>query len=195
MAEIRSTLDMVMERAARMTAESGEALDPEEQQKQGMRKAAGFMRGDDDDLLQSFTGVKPDEQVAIRQGMAKTLLRNIVLPRDEESGEVNRAIQGLLQLGQGGSDLMSVFSDMKSILDRYGEHKKQLREQLENAFAQQMQQMEQSVAKKTGVKVNIDPSRHPKFQEEWLKYKSELDDQYGRALDQHKELVSQRLSY
>jgi len=56
-----------------------------------------------------------------------------------------------------------------------------------------MEIMEQSVARQTGVKVRLDASQHPKFQEQWQKVQVDLNGQYGRALEQHKALLKQRL--
>ena len=103
-------------------------------------------------------------------------------------------MQGLVELGQGSGDLLSIFSDMKSILDRYSEHKKQLKQQLEEQFSQQMNMMEQDLAKKTGVSMKLEPSQHPKFAEEWLKLRGQLNEQYGQALDQYKQHIEQQLT-
>ncbi len=194
MAEIRSTLEMVMERAARMSQETPDETGSEESVRDGMRLAARYMRNEVEDLSGPLQEQKAEDLMNVRKGMIKTFLRNIVLPRGEEQDDINRAFQGLLQLGQEGGDLMAIFSDMKNILDRFIEHRKQLLTQLEEAFSQQMHQMEESMAQQTGMAVKLSPSQHPKFQEEWMRYKGELDNQYGKALDQHKKLVEQRLS-
>jgi hypothetical protein len=83
---------------------------------------------------------------------------------------------------------------MQGILDHYRQHKKEIRQQIEDAFRQQM---EQALAQQTGpntLDMKVDPRMHPKFQEEWSKVKSNLDGQYNQALQQHKGLVAQRFS-
>jgi hypothetical protein len=131
----------------------------------------------------------------MRQGMATALLRNIVMPRgDEQIRDASRAMEGLLAIGRGRRDLADMFTDMQNILSRYLDHRKQLREQLETAFAQQMEQMERSLAKQTGVAMKLSPSQHPKFKEEWERLQKELDDQYGRAIRQYKDAIVQRLT-
>jgi len=42
--------------------------------------------------------------------------------------------------------------------------------------------------------LQVDPTRQPKFQEEWARVETELDGQYNQALDQHKQLLKQRLA-
>lgn len=51
MAEIRSTLDMVLERAARMEAEAGDTPNNDEKIQDGMKTAALYMRGENVDLV------------------------------------------------------------------------------------------------------------------------------------------------
>ena len=66
-----------------------------------MRMAAEFLNGKGRNLVDGLLKQPKDKQKAIRAGMADTLLRNIVLPRDAalvESG--TRALEGLLDLGR-----------------------------------------------------------------------------------------------
>ena len=195
MAEIKSTMDMVMERAARMTASAAVESDSEKTSRQGMRLAAAFLRDDGIDLQKELADQPPTEQQALRQGMADTLLRNIVLPREEDQlATAEKAMQGLLMAGQNDASLTTIFQDLKTVLHRFQEHKTQLRSQLEDAFTQQAQQMEANLAQQTGVSMKIEPSQHPKFQEEWQRLRTDLDSQYGQVLEQHKNLLKQRFS-
>jgi hypothetical protein len=192
MAEIKSTLEKVLERAASMGSASQDEMQAEEQVKDGMRMAADYLQGKEVD----FSGVleAKGESVLVKKGLVQVFLRNITLPRDDDKQRSERAMQGLLELAKGSGDLASVFRDMKGILDHYQQHKKEILQQVEEAFRQQM---EQALAQQTGQKglgMKVDPRMHPKFQEEWSRVKSELDGQYNHALQQHKELVAQRFS-
>jgi hypothetical protein len=192
MAEIKSTLEKVLERAASMGRASQDEMQAEEQVKDGMRMAADYLQGKEVD----FSGVLEAKGVSVlvKKGLVQVFLRNITLPRDDDKQRSERAMQGLLELAKGSGDLASVFRDMKGILDHYQQHKKEILQQVEEAFRQQM---EQALAQQTGQKglgMKVDPRMHPKFQEEWSRVKSELDGQYNHALQQHKELVAQRFS-
>ena len=196
MAEIKSTMEMVMERAARMEADSGDTeLQFDDHVKDGMRTGAALMRGEEPDLAGALSKYQPEGRPHFMQGFALALLRNIVLPREEEQLQVaEQAMNGLLLAGEGNKELLAIFGDLKKILDQYGQHRKQLREQLEANFAQQMPQLEAAMAQKTGVPMKLKPSQHPKYQEEWQRVLGELDGQYGQAVDQHKELVTRILT-
>ena len=194
MAEIKSTMDMVMERAARMAAEAGETdYLGEEQLKEGMRLGAAFMRGEPG-LSERLTALSPKESGPVRKGAVQALLRNIFLAREpEKQALAEKAMHGLIEVGQGDGELLQILGEMKKILDGYRQHGEQLKTQLEAQFSQQMAMMEQNLAKQTGMAMKLQPSQHPKFQEEWARIQGQLNDQYGQALQQLKDLVEHHL--
>ncbi|RJX26402.1 MAG: hypothetical protein C4531_15885 [Desulfurivibrio sp.] len=195
MAEIRSTLEMVLERAARMEAKASADLVSQEKEKDGMRLAAGYLRGEQVDLPGALAKCSAEELPLLKKGMVTALLRNIVLPRKaDEAPAGEKAMQALLEIGRSKGELVQVFTEMKSILERYLSHKEQLKKQLEEQFAQQMQLMEKSLAQQTGMKMKLQPSQHPKFAEEWQRILVELNDQYGRAVEQYKEFIAKQLT-
>jgi hypothetical protein len=191
MAEIKSTMEMVMERAARMEAggDSGERA-AEERTRDGMRAGAAYMRGDPVDLVVSLNDCPAGDRTFFMKGVAEALLRNVMLPREDEQQEAaGQAMNGLVQIGQGQSDLLALFGDLSKILDQYRQHRRQIKEQLEENFAQMMPQLEAAMAQKTGQQMKLQPSQHPKFQEEWQKALDELNSQYGQAVEQHKQMA------
>jgi hypothetical protein len=189
-------MDMVMERAARMSA--GAAEDDylvEEQIKEGMRLGAAYLRGEGAGLGERLVAMTPAELGAVRKGAVQAMLRNIFLARQAEKQAVaEKAMQGLLEIGQGDGELLKILAEMKKILDGYRQHGEQLKEQLEAQFSQQMAMMEQNLAKQTGMAMKLQPSQHPKFQEEWARIQAQLNEQYGQALQQLKDLVAQHLA-
>lgn len=195
MAEIRSTLEMVLERAARMEARASNDVMQQEKEKEGMRLAAGYLRGEQVELAAALVKCPAEAQPHVKKGMVTALLRNIVLPRKaDEAPAAAKAMQALMEIGRDKGDLAQVFTEMKSILDRYLSHKEQLKKQLEEQFAQQMMLMEKNLAQQTGMKMKLQPSQHPKFAEEWQRIQVELNDQYGRAVEQYKEFIAKHLT-
>ena len=190
MAEIKSTLEKVLERAASMGHATQEEIAAEERVKDGMRMGADYLKGNEVDFSSALE--QTSSSVLLKRGVVQAFLRNIMLPRDDDQQRVERAMQGLLDLGKGSGDLVSIFTDMKGILDHYLQHKKEIRQQVEDAFRQQMEQAMAQQTGQEGLGMKADPALHPKFQEEWSRIKSDLDTQYNQALDQHKDLVAQR---
>ncbi len=195
MAEIRSTMDMVMERAARMASRAEDVPADQETEQRGMRLVAEFLDGKISGLAELVQQEAPSDQMAVRRGMAKALIRNIVLPRDELLMERNlAAISGLQALAGPSGEMDATCGELKQILDQYSQHKDQVKQQLEDAMRAQLAQ---KLQEQTGEAMNqsaIDPTMHPQFREEWARAKSDLNEQYTQALDQRKELLQQRFS-
>ena len=190
MAEIKSTLEKVMERAAAMGNATKDEIAAEERVRDGMRMGGDYLKGEEVDFSSALE--QTSDSVLIKRGLVQAFLRNIVLPRDNDQQRAERAMQGLLELGKGSGDLMSIFKDMKGILDHYLQHKKEIFQQVEDAFRQQMEQAAAQQGGQAGLGMKVDPALHPKFQEEWSRIKADLDTQYNQALDQHKDQVAQR---
>lgn len=194
MAEIKSTMDMVMERAARMAARSTDKSDSEESERTGMRLAAEYISLTLEDLGQVLAGQPPAEQMAVRRGMARALLRNIVLPRDEMLMATSvRAMQGLLEMERSAGDIVAICAELKQILEQYNQHKEQIRKQLEDAVRAQLEQKLGPQGAAPVSRMAMDPAMHPMFQKEWTRMKGDLNQQYNQALDERKELLKQRI--
>ena len=193
MAEIRSTMDMVMERAAKMAAEAKDDTGGEESQHQGMRLAADYLQGADIDLSARLHEYGPAEQPEVLQGIADTLLRNIVLPRDEILLENSlKALTGVAELAPG--DVSSISQELQQILSQYSQHKEQMQQQLDDAIRSQLEQKLAQQGTQLTDDMNINPAMHPQYQEELEKMLSNLNGQYNEALDQRKLQIKQRLT-
>ena len=192
MAEIKSTMDLVMERAARMASNAAPTAGDEDQIKAGMRLAAEYLNGQLPDLAAELGKQSPREQLAVYKGAAKTLLRNIVLPRDEMLQERNTAaLKGIQELlaSVGASGLNQVCGELQKLLQQYGQHKEQVVKQLEEAL---LAQLEHQYAGKGVAAGQLRASMHPHYHDEMAKMEQDLNGQYTKALDQRKEMILQQ---
>jgi len=193
MAEIRSTMDMVMERAARMAAEAEEATPDDTFANEGMRLAAAYLNGDGTNLLEQLKSKAPEEQMPVRGGMARTLLRNIVLPRDDQISEQSlHSLRGLQELSGNSSDIATLCAELKQILEQYGQHREQVKQQFDDSILNQLKMQLQQQGMAVNDEMALNPTMHPQYQEEWARASAELNSQYNEALDQRKELIGQR---
>jgi hypothetical protein len=191
MAEIKSTMEMVLERAAKMAAAAEEG--GEDLSRMGMRMAAGFLNGEGKNLAEDLQQHPKDQQATIRAGMAETLLRNIVLPRDTSLAESGtKALQGLLDLGRSVRDMQPLCAEIQQLLGQYNQHKDQLKQQLDTAIRTQMEQKMGQRGKSSG-QMAMNPAMHPQYKEELARILSDLNTQYNQALDQRKAMVRQLL--
>jgi hypothetical protein len=190
MAEIKSTMDMVMERAARMAAAATPTTNDETLVKKGMRLAADYINGKEIDLTRELAAQPQAEQGEVGKGMAQTLLRNITLPRTKElqaSGEL--ALQAVLTLAGKKSEVTTICRELDQILKQYGQHKDQMTQQLEDAIKAQLEQ--QGAARGQAGKVNTSPAMHPQYREELSRMLTGLNNQYNDAMDQRKTMILQ----
>lgn len=186
MAGIKSTMDLVMERAARMGMATPDEMRHEESLKKGMQLTAEYLNGDQASLSEILNAQDQAQQAAIRKGMLAALMRNLFLPRDEDgSKRIGLAVQGIIELNQDMGDISALCKELQTITSQYGQHRKQLYEQLKE---QMRMQIEQLLARK-GMKADtskIDPSMEPQFKEQWSRLEADLEGQYGQALEQFK---------
>ena len=183
---------MVLERAARMAEGAKSEVDKEDLIKTGMRLAADFLNKKETDLAQLLSEQPSQDQMAIRKGMAQTLLRNIVLPRDEqlqESGKI--ALQGVLSLSGKSADINAICQELTQILNQYGQHKEQMTQQLEDAIRAQLEQLQTSRGQEAHP---VNPAMHPQYREELAKMLTSLNNQYNDAMNQRKDMILERFS-
>jgi Family of unknown function (DUF6657) len=195
MAEIRSTLDMVMERAARMAARAEDIPTDQKTEERGMRLVADFLGGKQSGLSELLQQEPPADQMALRRGMAKALIRNIVIPRDdlllENSGA---AISGLMELAGQTDEVGQVCGELKQLLEQYSQHKEQTKQQLDDAIRAQLAHQLQEESGEITDPQTINPAMHPQYQKELANAQTNLNDQYTQAFDQRKETLMQRFS-
>ena len=194
MAEIKSTMDLVMERAAKFGKASSDDLYRDEAHKKGMQLTVAYLDGSQSSLTEMLDNEKGANQDEVRSGMIESLMRNIFLPRDEMQQErTERAARGLIELSGGAGDVVTICQEMQQILAGYSQHREQLRGQLEEQIKMQYEQLlaQQGGAQAEGMK--IDPTLQPKFLEEWGRIEAELTSKYNEAIDQHKKQLGQRL--
>jgi hypothetical protein len=193
MTEIKSTMDMVMERAARMAATATPATGNETLLKKGMRLAADYLNGKEIDLNRELAAQPPADQGEVGKGMTQTLLRNVTLPRTKElQTSAELALQAILTLAGKKGEVTTICRELDQILKQYGQHKDQMTQQLEDAIKTQLEQ--QGAARGLAGKVNTNPAMHPQYREELSRMLTGLNNQYNDAMDQRKGIILQLLS-
>ena len=186
MAGIKSTMDLVMERAARMGVATPDEMRHEENLKKGMQCTAEYLNGTKPSLLAILGEQATSQQTAIRKGMLASLLRNLFLPRDEDGTQrIERAIRGIVELNQDTPDVAALCQELQTIASQYGQHRKQLYEQLKEQMRMQIEQLLMRKGMKAD-SMKIDPTMEPQFKEQWTRLEMDLDRQYSQALEQFK---------
>jgi hypothetical protein len=186
-------MDLVMERAARMGMATSDEMEQDAAHKKGMQLAAEFLNQQAAPLTETLDQQPAPQQDSIRKGMFEVLLRNVFLARDEEATKrIDTALNGIIELGGGASDLATMCGELQSITGQYGKHREQYYEQLKGQVQIQIEQM---LAQKgmSSEGMQIDPTLEPQFKEEWARIEGDLNGQYEQALQQYREQLKQRL--
>lgn len=185
-----------MERAARMAARAEDIPADKKVEERGMRLIADFLSGKQSGLTELLEQEAPVNQMALRRGMAKALVRNIVIPRDDMlMNSSATALTGLLDLsGEKGGEVESICTELTQLLEQYAQHMEQIKMQLDDAIRAQLAQQLQEQTGEAPDPQTIDPTMHPQYQKEWTQAQSNLNEQYTQAFDQRKEVLIQRFS-
>lgn len=186
---------MVLERAAKMAEASNTTtdFDSEDQQKVGMRLAAEYLNTKTTNLEEELDKQPANAQIAVRSGMAKTLLRNVVLPREENQIDLGKfALRGILALAGKSHDVQAICGELDQILQQYAKHKEQVTKQLEEAIKSRLEQ--QAMMSGQSGRSQMNPAMHPQYREELAKTITSLNQQYTEAMEQRKALILQIFS-
>lgn len=185
---------MVMARAAKMTAEVAETPDNDNAERVGMRIAASLLNGESVDLSGYLKEQPPEDQMSIRSGMIRTLLRNIVLPREDEISETTRiGLSAIQDLSGNAAEIDTICGELNQILEQYSQHRDQTKQQLDDAIRGQLKQKLLEQGQAVDDEMSINPTMHPQYREELSRMSADLNDQYNQAIEQRREAIRQRL--
>ena len=193
MGDIKSALELAMERVERL----GEATDEERLKwkyvPEGEKLAARYLK-QNLNLVAELSNYEESVVRYIKEGACDILLRSINLPKDELARRNNKkAMEGLKTLKSDKIGVENIYSKIRSIFNHYIEEGEQQRKQayqrLKVEFEAKVQQaIQQQLGSVMGIKIDVE--RQPQFQEEWRKLQTQLDSQYISLLDEYKQELS-----
>jgi len=192
--EIRSSLEIALEKAEKLGKATKEELLWEKQKERALSLVGKLLKGEAPHFKEEVSTLLRELNEPFRKRALKTileaLLNNLILPRDElhlkEMKDILKALRGLLsELPQ----LEKILLDTEKMLEEYLQSKEALYQELERRFAASLSALEKAVSEEMGAKVKLNPEAHPQFQEEWRKVKEHLEAQYGKHLSYIKNLL------
>jgi len=193
MGEIKSALEIAMEKAEKL----GKATDEERLKwkyvPEGERLAARYIK-QDCNLVVELSQYEDNIKKYIIEGVTDILIRNINLPHSNLAKRNNkRAMDGLKTVKGDKASVENVYSKMRRIFDHYvGEGEQQRKQAYESVKAEFEAKIKQALLQQLDslVGIKIDVESQPQFQEEWRKIKTQLDSQYIKLLDEYKQELS-----
>ena len=187
MAEIKSALELALEKAEQYGRASREEMELAQYQEQGRRLAVEFLKGEGD-LEADLKSLPPQTQPAARMAIKEVFLRNLGLPRENEvDPRQDRAVAGLLLAADNRKAMAQLQTELGQILQQFIHFRSNALQQLKGRFAAGVGQMQQSMEAKYRQPMNVDVERLPQFQEEWLRFKGQLQQQFEPVLATLKE--------
>ena len=185
MAEIKSALELALEKAEQYGRASKEEMELARYQEQGCELAVQFLKGEGD-LAADLKSLPPQTQPAARLAIKEVFLRNLGLPRENAvDPRQDRAMEGLLVAADNRQAMAQLQTELEQILQQYLHFRSNALQQLKGRFAAGMGQMQ---AQQQGRQpMNVDVERLPQFQEEWIRFKGQLQQQFDPVMANLKE--------
>ena len=187
---IKSAFEKAMERV--------EKLEPPPREKQlewkgvpeGNRLAAEHLRGEVD-LGAAVEKHSAEERPYVLRGAIDVLTANIHLPRDDAALRSNdRALDGLRSIFRDKPQVEEIVGRVKYVIEQYvsygQQQQQQMYEQLKQQFTAQVQEaLRQQPGLANNASINVESL--PEFQQERLRMKVRLDQQYEEHLETYRQ--------
>jgi hypothetical protein len=190
MAEIKSALELALERTASVASDKTKLVAHEAKQT-GMRLAGQFMENPEQDLKRNLKSLEKEQRASARQGAFQVLLSHVALPTQEEDlSKLPTVEKGLTHLIRQKDIVENLMSQVSQLLQQYIDTRNQVVEQLRQQFEPRMRQKEEQLAQQTGRRTKLDPSSDPEFVQALEQNNDHLRQQYGAVIKQAKEQLT-----
>jgi hypothetical protein len=183
LAEIKSALELALEKAERYGKASKEEMAAAGYQDQGRQMAVKFLKGEGD-LEAELKNLPPEARKAATIAVKEVFLRNIGLPRNGEADErLERSLDGLLLTAANPKEMANCRVELQQLLQQFLQYRNNAMQQLKARFAQSIVQTQRAMEAKTGQRMQIEAEQLPQFQEEWRRFHAQLLGQFEPMLD------------
>lgn len=191
MGDMKSAWEKALERAEELGKPSDEELKRLEYAPLGNRLAARYLEEGDFDLDAELNKYK-DSGVTkyIVRGIEEVFLRNVVLPRDELTKKtVKRAMAGIRIVKENRKQLEVVFDRINNLVNYYEQAYQQTYMQFKKGFEDRLQEAAKAMQQHLGPKIPTEAELQIQFQEEWRRISNQLNAQYEKPLEEHKQQI------
>ncbi len=190
MAHIKSALELALEKTEGIKINKDE-IRLKEIQNKGRTAASEFLFGNKttaEELSEAVGKYRKKEKEAFREGIIKTFLSNITLPKNGNFTELaDKITEGLSVLTKDKKQVGVFMEQLKSFFSKYMENREDLTEAAKAQYQPRLRQKEQELARQTGQQVQLTPEQDPEFMEFLKQNLARLDEQYSMSLKQFKD--------
>lgn len=184
MGEIRSAIEIAMEKTAHIEGDKSSA-ENREFRNAGKRAAGEFLESGDAEKLAGTLKVKNGEQARfLQEGVISILLASLRLPVVEDDlKKIERAGSGL-ETAMPDKGLNQLFGQVVQILHTYLSERDQLRQALEQQFLPKLRAKQQELSRRYGQNIPLEPSQDPEFMAALSKNLRMIEQKYDTVLDE-----------
>lgn len=190
MAEIKSALEIALEKAERIGKASPREMQELQWQEEARRLAAEFLR-EEIDLEAELKKFPPEAQTALAGQIREIMLRNIVLPREgivEET--VSRALTGMVKIARDKKAAQRILQEIDRIFKSFLQVRQNAMDQLKAQFNVQLDSVKKALEAQMHRQLKIDVEQTPQFQEQWRGFADQLIQQFEPLLEKHKNMLA-----
>jgi hypothetical protein len=190
MAEIKSALELALEKAERYGKASPQEMQEVKWQEQARSLAAEFLR-EKIELEPEFKKLPAEAQPALAKYVKEILLRNINFPREGSPDDAGKRAQiGILQIARDRKAAQRVLQEINQVFASYQQVRQNALQQLKAQFNAQLDSYRQSMEAQMQRPLNVDVENTPQFQEQWRTFETQLNQQFEPLLDKHKAMLA-----
>ena len=183
MAEIKSALELALEKAERYGKASKEEMAAAGYQDQGRQLAVKFLRGEGD-LEAELQNLAPEAREAARTAVKEVFLRSVGVPRNGEGDErLDRSLDGLMLAAINAKEMARCRAELQQLQQQFLQYRNNAMQQLKARFAQSLVQTQRAMEAKTGQRMQLEAEQLPQFQEEWRRFQGQLLEQFEPMLE------------
>jgi len=191
LAEIKSALELALEKAEKYGRASREEMDLAQYRDQGCRLAVQYLKGEGD-LEADLKSLPPSALAGARQAIKEVLLRNLALPRENtEDPRLDRAMEGLMAAADKPKVMANLLVEFEQLVQNFLQIRTNTLQQLKNRFVAGVGQVQKALEAQYRQKVSLDVEKLPQFQEEWRRFHGQILDQFEPMLANLKEKIRQ----
>lgn len=196
MAFIKSALEIAMERTKDVKIDP-EAIKMENLSKEGRKFASEYLftiNFNKDELVSKINSFSGESKKVFIEGLVKTFLSNIILPKNDTYEEQLQNIEsGLCKISKNKKDISVMIEQIKQFFIQYLENRKQLIEAVKQQYAPKLMQKQQEMAAQYGHEVTLSPEQDPEFMEILKANLLKMETQYNESLIGAKEALAKVL--
>jgi len=159
---------------------------------EGQKLAGRFLAEPQFDLAAALAQYDNERQKLVLKALEDTLISRLVLPEDEQAMQDNRRVmEGLLQLKKDKEALSPLMGELEHIFNYYLQAREQAGRSLEEDFRSRIEGALRERGIEPGPGVQVDPKRHPRYQDEMTKLMGQINEKFMPSFEQIRQRIKQ----